>query len=861
MEYEEGRQNLVNLLQSSMGGALQRNEATTRLHLVDYLFFDCLGWERVDAVLEEPLGSEFADYTFSSPHRLLIVEAKKEGGLFEVPAGRVRIEYAIPSLFRDYPNLKAAMEQAANYCQTRGVPLAAVCDGHQLVAFVGARTDGLPPLTGKALVFPSLEFALEHFHQVWQALSKPAVEERRLVARLVGDVLPELPRKLSSTIYGYPGIKGRNPFQADLQILSEIVLEDISRSPGLETRFLQECYDQSGALSQYSLVSKHILQARYSAMFADTAAPTTVPATDTRGLTPELVAESLSRRPILLLGDVGVGKSSFIRHLIRIDAAPQFAEAITLYIDLGTRATLTGDLRTFVLDEVASQLREAHKVNITEGGFVRGVYHFALQDFGKGIFGPLRESDPQYYQRKEIEFLAEKIATRDQHLRESLEHLSKARGKQIVVFLDNADQRDDDTQQLAFLMAQEMAQHWPVTVFVSLRPETFYRSTRTGALSGYHAKAFTISPPRIERVIKKRLRFALKLTSGEIPVETLPGSTTVVSTSLQKIIHIFLHSMETNDDLSEFLDNLSGGNVRLALNLVKNFFGSGHVATEKMLKIHEETSSYTIPLHEFLRAVIYGDAVHYDPDRSPIANLFDVTRVDPREHFLLPLLIETLYSLGTTESNDGYVELTRLYERLQGYGFDPDQIDVAVDRGVRSNLVEQSPRGTLDPRPDRPRALRATTVGLYHVSRLARRFTYVDAVIVDTPVFDAAARRSIRDVFPIQERLDRAEVFRRYLDENWRNLEGAGGAFDWNDVSAALDAEMREIRDRLSRPRGSVEGSADPSSGPEDPKRVVPGPRPNPNGPLRPPRRPTSPRIRRHANLLPGRSPVDVRNL
>jgi hypothetical protein len=56
---------------------------------------------------------------------------------------------------------------------------------------------------------------------------------------------------------------------------------------------------------------------------------------------------------------------------------------------------------------------------------------------------------------------------------------------------------------------------------VALRPETFYRSLKIGALSGYHPKAFTISPPRIDRVIEKRLRFALRLTSGEIPIELL----------------------------------------------------------------------------------------------------------------------------------------------------------------------------------------------------------------------------------------------------------------------------------------------------------------------------------------------------
>src|ERR1019366_8760739 len=56
-----------------------KNEATTRLQLIDRLLFECLGWSKDDVVLEESQGKEYADYTFSMPRRILIVEAKKEG--------------------------------------------------------------------------------------------------------------------------------------------------------------------------------------------------------------------------------------------------------------------------------------------------------------------------------------------------------------------------------------------------------------------------------------------------------------------------------------------------------------------------------------------------------------------------------------------------------------------------------------------------------------------------------------------------------------------------------------------------------------------------------------------------------------
>ena len=260
--------------------AANRNEATTRLKLIDELFFECLGWSKRDDVeLEEPHGREYADYTFSSSRRLLIVEAKREGVYFEVPAGKDHLEYSIPSLSRDYANLKAALEQAAGYCQARGVPFGVVSNGHQLVAFVGARSDGVPPLQGKALVFPSLGFMVDNFVELWQALSKPGIEQKRLQARLLGNLVPQLPAKPSATIHGYPGVKDRNPFQADMQILSDLIFADLIGSRDLETRFLEECYSQSGALSQYSVMSSAILQVRYAALFdSEGPRPTAAPA-------------------------------------------------------------------------------------------------------------------------------------------------------------------------------------------------------------------------------------------------------------------------------------------------------------------------------------------------------------------------------------------------------------------------------------------------------------------------------------------------------------------------------------------------------------------------------------------------------
>jgi signal recognition particle receptor subunit beta len=515
----------------------------------------------------------------------------------------------------------------------------------------------------------------------------------------------------------------------------------------------------------------------------------------------ELLAESLSRRPIILIGDVGVGKTTFIHNLIYIEAATLFENVITIYIDLGVSATLSTDLRTFLVDEISRQLLEDHQVDIFERNFVRGIYYAELDRFGKGIYADFRDTNNNLYKSKEIEFLEGKIKNTEQHLKHSLNHIAKGRKKQIVLFIDNSDQRDEATQQQVFLISQEIASGWhPVTVFVALRPETFYRSLRIGALSGYHPKAFTISPPNIGQVIEKRLKFALKLTTGEFPIESLSG-VQVRLQNLGQLIKVFLSTLARNSTIGECIDNMAGGNVRIALNLVRGFFGSGHVDTQKIVRIYETRGDYTIPQHEFLRAVIYGDAEHYDPEQSPITNLFDIFREDAKEHFLLPLTIGLLASSSGSDVEEGFVETSAIYERLQGFGYTPEQIDSVIIRGYDKRLLETAARRIPRPGMEMPQALRVTTIGLYHVARLCRLFSYIDAIIVDIPILDSNKRQSVHNERTIARRLDRADMFRCYLDEKWKFLEDKAAAFvfDWREISSDLKDNIEYVRSRINR--------------------------------------------------------------
>lgn len=784
-----------------------RNEAQTRFELIDTILKDCLGWEAGDIQVEDRLEGRIADYVLGNPIQRAVIEAKREGTYFELPAGTTSGVASLRTLM-SHESIELAVEQVLDYAQDRGIPVAAVANGHQLIVFLASRQDGIPPRDGRALVLASLQDLHARFRDVWDALS-PAGAERIALGRLLRlEERPLPPEPLSDRLVDYPGYKNRNPVSAEFEILGGLFIEDVVHQDELEDEFLDACYLESGALSQYALVSKEILKKRYAAL-EDVAAVTARPARTKQGLSEDLLSStltsSLSRRPILLVGSVGVGKSIFIRRFITRDLEEAAPGSIALYVDYGAEPALADDLHAFTNRSLTEQLRDEYDIDIDSSGFLRSVYRSDLARFRSGPYGFLAETSPPDYQLKEADFLAEKIKDRDEHLRRSIEHLQAAQRRQTVVFLDNVDQRPAAFQESVFLIAQAMATSWPVTCFVSLRPDTFHVSKQSGTLAAYQPRVFTISPPRVDRVIVRRLEFALKLLDETGSLPSFPAGMSLESARLKSYIAMLVHAFRRNREIVEFVDNMSGGNVRRALDFLVSFIGSGHVDVQKILRILEDSGRYDLPLHEFVRAVIFDDYEYFDPSESPVANVFDIRSLDGKEHFLVPILVRTCERMGRSGSQAGFVATEDLTSRIQSLGFSPLQVAEALDDCASHRLLETSPDNVPGATSNK---VRVTSAGVYTCKRLIELFSYVDAMIVATPIVDPEVRERLGDDRAIADRLDRCEVFCDYLEREWAPLDGAGSAFDWPTHASTLRSSIQTVRDRVERSisRASADG-------------------------------------------------------
>ena len=226
-DYESGRQALQRLADMEISDSEQvesaRNEASTRYHIIDLLVTDVLCWHKSAVNVERHEDSGYSDYELGSAPSLLL-EAKKEGVHFSLPAGWDKETAKLETLFSASEDIEKAVKQAIDYAVQRGIPYAAICNGHQLIAFLASRQDGTPPTRGTALIYGSQRDMLTRFAQLWDALSPAGVATGGLSRALGAAPLSAPPQKLSASIVGYPGYKNRNPIATELQILGEFFL-------------------------------------------------------------------------------------------------------------------------------------------------------------------------------------------------------------------------------------------------------------------------------------------------------------------------------------------------------------------------------------------------------------------------------------------------------------------------------------------------------------------------------------------------------------------------------------------------------------------------------------------------------------
>ncbi len=804
-EMNVGLERLQAILSERPADSAHWNEAQNRFQFIDRLLTECLGWDRAMMRVEEidQIGGR-SDYILGSPP-IAVVEAKREAKTWQtLPTGDPKKLRRLQPALLASSNFKDVVDQIIPYCAIKGAPIAVVCNGPQLAIFQ-ALTIGEEPLKGEFYLFDGFSDYCNSFSLLWTLLSPEGIMENRALRYLSLHRNPRLPAKCSTSIPEPNRHRYRDTLQNELKDIGSFLLEEIEDNPDLKADFYRECYVPIEANNRHLLLSKQIISNRYDRVSGDNSTPSALDSASVSGRLSPSFLRNAGSKPIVVIGDVGVGKTSFFENLfLHLDDA---SDSYIININLGIKANLTAGLKDFILDSIPDALFRDYGIDIESSDFVKTTYYDEVSRWERSIEADAVRGDPVRHSEARNAFLLQKTLKRDRHLHAALSHLAKGQGRRLILVIDNADQREAEIQQEAFLIAQELAATRNLFVFVSLRPSTFYKSKVSGTLAAYQNKILTISPPPADIVIEKRLGFALRVAEGKVSPAAL-DDIRLNLTSIVAYLRSTLRSIRVNGNIRQFLSNITGGNTRAVIELITSFCGSPNVDARKIVNIESETGNYVVPLHEFTKHALLGEYTYFNPSSSVVAsNVYDLSSADPKEHFLAALIISFLSSNIAGRDKDGFVPGEQIIHEMGRHGFISDQTVDRLKRLAITKLIETpySHYREVEVSDDIDASsfhYRATSVGIYHIRFWMGSFAFLDAVSTDTPILDNDARQVVSGLsasLEIADRYKKAVKFKDYLEAKWHIANLNVPYFNLNAVYSENIEQFEQVRQVIQK--------------------------------------------------------------
>ncbi len=577
----------------------EQTEADTRANVIDRVLAT-LGWTHADIAREEASGAgDYLDYELRAGREpWMVLEAKRSGRTFDLKSfgrpttdGRLRSIGTLVS--RGGQALRDVMKQAAGYCNDRGVPFACVTNGQDWVFFRGLSRSTRPWNQGTALVFRGTESIRARFTDFVHCLGRNHAGRSFLPETLERDGDDELPPSRTPRDVLIPRGRSTPPESvAMVRAICDKLLSDIHTSPDKE--MLERCYVQPGISGDFHTTVRRLLKDSEERVIDEAPKPKTPQSTEPEHFASEVARHdetSQIRDPIVVVGHVGAGKTTFLHRAIShlrndvsaicalvdltgfghggsIDAAAEEARVATTILEqLGRAARSTvkaavpriseGDLkhtdpyspetlRTLLRDEIARE-----------------------RELGRRIW----DKDQEAWDRKEYEMLC---LLRDDPCRLLTKFIKQLRSRfrradkkkfSVLVVLDNLDQATDDYQRCVYGFAERIARHTPAIVVTCIREDTFHIGRRSdGFLSSSALTAvYHVPSPPLDHVLRQRVAYARHV----VDERRLPKGERGHSDAINSVCEFLDQTLTPQgSEGTEILAALAGHNMREGLALV-----------------------------------------------------------------------------------------------------------------------------------------------------------------------------------------------------------------------------------------------------------------------------------------------------
>ncbi len=650
------------------------NEAETRLKIIDRILFEILGWTHQDVSVEESVSEDgkttYADYILKTGFTSIVIEAKKIGQLevnIDLPDVR---NQRLSTTFLD-SKIGSAIKQARNYARESSIPFAAVTDGDYWVIFPATRTDGVGFNNSYAIIFKDAKTALkDQLRDFLEILSRDAVISRSLNNTLLGGDEDQYSEKRLNKYF----------------VTRSVFVNRHSLFPYIEDE-IKTAFSEDLIISDIDLFRKSYVETVDSKKFdplismaiAKRDTPTKpkakkVLSSSGRGAFSDSIKNAKSKsKPaiILLLGQVGAGKTTFINYMRYVKEVERFKpknEAYPHWISVDCKKlTADSDPTSFILSTVFEY--------ITKDSFlsdykrcVRVAYKTEIEALESGPLAPIKDQ-PKLFNQNISEFLKDQFDKKNEYAEKIISYASS--NSAVFLVIDNIDQfESDEFQSRIFSDAVALSERSNLNLILAMRDSTFIHHRSKPIFDAFDHDAYYVEPPDIQSILSKRFTITKELLKDK-PIEFTAENGARVSVSDSSIIIDLIVQSVFNSGIVNLLSVLTTGDIRLCLRMTRDFLRHGYTATGKALRIYKEQGKYILPVHEAFRAILLGNQSVYSEKSCSIANPFDARLNQNKSQLLRVFILQIIVNkfADHKQSNTSGVEIEH---NLTQIGFSSD---------------------------------------------------------------------------------------------------------------------------------------------------------------------------------------------
>lgn len=425
------------------------SEADTRVKFIDPVLTHVLGWDEHTHIRREENHTEDSkkrciDYVISLTEPILVVEAKRLLAIFEIPTATNQIRYKLDGVIKkSWPNAWQAILQAQQYCGLPhvGARYAMVTNGQQFILFKALAERRW--VDSYALCFASPQQVIAHFTDFYESISRDTVAADRLAIRVAKTPEPVTRRKPKASVgpihQGYRNDMHDVCYRAFAEVLLDV--------PHPSEDFIRECYCTSPDVQKY--------KAQMDSCLTD---PLPIFRGPVRAVRPGHRADPFSKtfangqggagaKPLfILMGGPGAGKTMFLKWYFTQQMPRKGKEnSVIVHVDFREVECEPEQVHELTLKLAINQLTSKASDYVTNFDQLREIFGEAIQ---RALAGPLKPfaEEPLERDRRISQIIMDHQDNSRDHLAALVAYLSRKCSKQVIIILDNMDQKSYDLQ-------------------------------------------------------------------------------------------------------------------------------------------------------------------------------------------------------------------------------------------------------------------------------------------------------------------------------------------------------------------------------------------------------------------------------